>query len=110
MTPPSTPPSPPQNNRIAVLIFGLDCADKPLLVPLTTSLYVPGKLASSEHVLVDVGTGFYVEKSLKDATKFYNGKVEELGANLKDLEQIMQGKVNTVRVVESGEWALFPDR
>ena len=35
---------------------------KPLLVPLTTSLYVPGKLADPEHVIVDIGTGFYVEK------------------------------------------------
>lgn len=31
-------------------------------MPLTTSLYVPGKLASTQTVLVDVGTGFYVEK------------------------------------------------
>jgi hypothetical protein len=37
-------------------------ADKPILVPLTTSLYVPGTLADNENVIVDVGTGFYVEK------------------------------------------------
>jgi prefoldin subunit 5 len=36
--------------------------DKPILVPLTTSLYVPGTLADKENVIVDVGTGFYVEK------------------------------------------------
>ena len=36
----------------------------PMLVPLTTSLYVPGKLASREKVVIDVGTGFYVEKVL----------------------------------------------
>ena len=35
---------------------------KDILVPLTTSLYVPGKLASTDTVLVDVGTGFYIEK------------------------------------------------
>ena len=35
---------------------------KPLLVPLTTSLYVSGTLADAEKVIVDVGTGFYVEK------------------------------------------------
>ena len=35
---------------------------KPILVPLTTSLYVPGTLADTENVIVDVGTGFYVEK------------------------------------------------
>lgn len=34
----------------------------PILVPLTPSLYVPGLLGSTSTVLVDVGTGFYVEK------------------------------------------------
>lgn len=33
-----------------------------ILVPLTSSLYVKGKFADREKVLVDVGTGFYVEK------------------------------------------------
>jgi hypothetical protein len=41
---------------------GVYWADKPILVPLTTSLYVPGTLADNENVIVDVGTGFYVEK------------------------------------------------
>lgn len=75
-------------------------ADKPLLVPLTSSLYVPGKLADTEHVLVDVGTGFYVEKSTADAQTFYDGKIDELGKNIKDLENIVNGKANNLRVVE----------
>ena len=35
--------------------------------------------------------------------KFYNHKVEELGSNLKDLEAIVQGKSNNLRVVEEGK-------
>lgn len=35
---------------------------KTILVPLTNSLYVPGKLADLENVIVDVGTGYYVKK------------------------------------------------
>ncbi|KAE8453734.1 hypothetical protein EG329_009245 [Mollisiaceae sp. DMI_Dod_QoI] len=76
---------------------------KPILVPLTTSLYVPGTLADTQNVIVDVGTGFYVEKSTKDATKFYEAKVKELETNLKDLESIVQGKSNNLRVVEDGK-------
>ncbi|CAK4032343.1 probable prefoldin subunit 5 [Lecanosticta acicola] len=74
--------------------------DKPLLVPLTSSLYVPGTLADEKNVLVDVGTGFYVEKSTGDAEKFYNGKIEELGKNIKDLENIVNSKANNLRLVE----------
>jgi prefoldin alpha subunit len=31
-------------------------------VPLTSSLYVPGRLLDLENVLIDVGTGYYVQK------------------------------------------------
>jgi len=61
---------------------------------------VPGTLADPDNVIVDVGTGFYVEKTTKDATKFYEAKVEELGANLKGLEAIVQGKSKNLSVVE----------
>jgi prefoldin alpha subunit len=88
-------------------MYHVDCgrlifarSGKPILVPLTSSLYVPGKLADTEHVLVDVGTGFYVEKSTADAQTFYNGKIEELGKNIKDLENIVNGKAQNLRMVE----------
>jgi hypothetical protein len=35
---------------------------KPILIPLTSSLYVPGKLSDPENVLVDVGARYFVEK------------------------------------------------
>ncbi|ESZ89811.1 hypothetical protein SBOR_9807 [Sclerotinia borealis F-4128] len=79
---------------------GEKVGSQPILVPLTTSLYVPGELADTENVIVDVGTGFYVEKSTKDATKFYEAKVEEIGANLKNLEIIVNNKSGSLRVVE----------
>ncbi len=45
-----------------------------ILVPLTSSLYVKGRLADREHVLVDVGTGYYVEKvGWKKYTYLYLG-------------------------------------
>jgi prefoldin alpha subunit len=36
--------------------------EKPILVPLTSSLYVPGKIADIDTYMVDVGTGYFVEK------------------------------------------------
>jgi prefoldin alpha subunit len=36
-------------------------AGQEILVPLTQSLYVSGTVASTEHVLIDVGTNYYVE-------------------------------------------------
>lgn len=31
------------------------------MLPLTSSMYVSGTLASKESVLVDIGTGYYME-------------------------------------------------
>lgn len=41
-------------------------------------------------------------QSTKDAVKFYEAKVNELGNNLKDLEAIIGQKSNNLRVVEDG--------
>lgn len=72
-------------------------------MPLTNSLYVKGKLADPDRVIVDVGTGFYVEKDTKSAADFYEDKVKTLNSNIQDLEAILQGKSNNLRVVEEGE-------
>ncbi|KAJ5152085.1 hypothetical protein N7492_010380 [Penicillium capsulatum] len=71
-----------------------------ILVPLTSSLYVKGRLADREKVLVDVGTGFYVEKTPAKAAAFYDDKVKGLDSNLQELEKIVQGKSSQLRVVE----------
>lgn len=33
-----------------------------ILVPLSGSMYVPGKIADAENVIIDIGTGYYVQK------------------------------------------------
>lgn len=51
-------------------------------------------------MLIDIGTGFFVEKTVEDATDFYNRKVKDLQDSLKDLEGVINGKANNVRMVE----------
>lgn len=84
------------------LAKGLDAKNisRTILVPLTSSLYVPGKLKDTETVIVDVGTGFFVEKKVDEAKIFYEGKVKELQSNLSELEKIVTNKTETVRAVE----------
>ncbi|KAG5981936.1 hypothetical protein E4U43_006513 [Claviceps pusilla] len=77
-----------------------DASSNSVLVPLTNSLYVKGEISNGETVLVDVGTGFLIEKKLKAARDFYNDKSTALGNNLKELEAIVQRKQANVRAVE----------
>ncbi|KAI9476054.1 MAG: prefoldin, alpha subunit [Benjaminiella poitrasii] len=73
--------------------------DKTILVPLTSSLYVPGKLSNVQKVIVDVGTGYYVEKSVSDASKFYNDKVGYVKKNLGTLEKTITDKQSSLRAI-----------
>ncbi|KAL4976819.1 Prefoldin [Aspergillus desertorum] len=71
-----------------------------ILVPLTSSLYVKGRLADREKVLVDIGTGYYVEKTAAKAIEFYEQKVKELETNLTELEKLVQAKSSQQRLFE----------
>ncbi|KIO32426.1 hypothetical protein M407DRAFT_241477 [Tulasnella calospora MUT 4182] len=65
---------------------------KAILVPLTSSLYVPGKLKDPEHVIIDVGTGYYVKKSRDDARKHYQKKADFVKSNLEKLQETIEKK------------------
>ncbi|KAF8699574.1 Prefoldin subunit, partial [Rhizoctonia solani] len=64
-------------------------ASKTLLVPLTNSLYVPGKLINTENVIVDIGTGYYTRP---EATKYYQTKVDFITSNLGTLQTTIENK------------------
>ncbi|RDA90532.1 hypothetical protein CP533_4140 [Ophiocordyceps camponoti-saundersi (nom. inval.)] len=93
------------NGRLQFLT--LPAVSKSVLVPLTNSLYVRGELSNTETLLVDVGTGFLVEKKLKSAEQFYERKTQEINTNLQGLESIVQRKRNNVKAVEDGTHAVI---
>lgn len=46
-------------------------AGKQVMVPLTSAIYVPGRLKDVSKVLIDIGTGFYVEKTPAAAERHF---------------------------------------
>ncbi|GAA5981070.1 hypothetical protein JCM10908_003973 [Rhodotorula pacifica] len=66
--------------------------EKKVLIPLTSSLYVPGRIKDTENVLVDIGTGYFVEKETKQAKTLYNSKILALKSNLATLQQQIETK------------------
>ena len=63
-----------------------------ILVPLTSSLYVPGRLLTNKRVTIDVGTGYYVNRSTEDSIKHFEKKVIFLTKQLEKLQPILQNK------------------
>jgi prefoldin alpha subunit len=92
------------------LILLTFAADKTILVPLTNSLYVPGKLSNPDHVIVDVGTGYFVQKVYRTVSSFqshrpdsshqtraqalthYQNKVDYVRGNLETLQNTIEKK------------------
>eukprot|EP00529_Nitzschia_sp_RCC80_P036354 CAMPEP_0113453046 /NCGR_PEP_ID=MMETSP0014_2-20120614/7158_1 /TAXON_ID=2857 /ORGANISM="Nitzschia sp." /LENGTH=169 /DNA_ID=CAMNT_0000344433 /DNA_START=198 /DNA_END=707 /DNA_ORIENTATION=+ /assembly_acc=CAM_ASM_000159 len=88
-----------------------------VLVPLTESVYVPGKLKDPNKLLVEIGTGFYVEKTSKDTHAFLDRKLKLVDANsanitkavegtrqnIEALNTVMQGKLLEIRARQEGQ-------
>jgi prefoldin alpha subunit len=67
---------------------------KDLLVPVTGSMFVRGEVEDCQNVLIDIGTGYYVEKSLEDALDYFKRKVEFLSTQIEKVQQVGREKSN----------------
>jgi len=60
---------------------------KALFVPLTSSLYVPGTMCNVKTVLVDIGTGYFVEKNIPAANDYLSRRVKDLNGKIDLLQK-----------------------
>lgn len=65
---------------------------KELMVPMTSSMYVPGILDDSSTVLVDIGTGYFAEKSVEEGKKYFRRKIEFVGKQLEKIHPALLEK------------------
>ncbi|KAG2316757.1 hypothetical protein Bca52824_019879 [Brassica carinata] len=63
---------------------------KKMLVPLTASLYVPGTLDEADKVLVDIGTGYFIEKTMEDGKDYCQRKINLLKSNYEQLFELQE--------------------
>lgn len=62
--------------------------DGRLLVPLNSSLYVPGRTLQPSKVIVELGTGYYCEKSAPEARELIDRKVALLNKSIETIESV----------------------
>jgi prefoldin alpha subunit len=56
-----------------------------LLVPLSRSLYVLGRVINPERCLIDIGTGYHVERKLADAAEFFDRRLKHVRGSMQQL-------------------------
>eukprot|EP01126_Amoeba_proteus_P021019 TRINITY_DN2132_c0_g1_i19.p1 TRINITY_DN2132_c0_g1~~TRINITY_DN2132_c0_g1_i19.p1 ORF type:complete len:169 (+),score=44.24 TRINITY_DN2132_c0_g1_i19:77-583(+) len=65
---------------------------KQLFVPITSSLYVRGRLSQVDTVLVDIGTGYFVQKTGQEAKEYTHRKVKELDERSGQIQKALETK------------------
>ncbi|SMN22012.1 similar to Saccharomyces cerevisiae YML094W GIM5 Subunit of the heterohexameric cochaperone prefoldin complex which binds specifically to cytosolic chaperonin and transfers target proteins to it [Maudiozyma saulgeensis] len=72
-----------------------------LLIPASSSLYISGHIKDNTKFMVDIGTGYYVEKDSKDAIAFYEKKIEKLNNESTQIQNIIKDKSQSSLAIES---------
>lgn len=63
--------------------------DQELLVPLTSSMYIPGTLNDITTVMVDCGTGYYIKKPVEEADVYIQKKIQMVQANMDKIQMTL---------------------
>ncbi|EDO15275.1 hypothetical protein Kpol_455p6 [Vanderwaltozyma polyspora DSM 70294] len=75
--------------------------DQKILIPASSSLYIPGKIVDNQKFMVDIGTGYYVEKSAEEAIAFYTKKIEKLNGESGQIQAIIKEKTQSSLAIET---------
>ncbi len=70
-----------------------------ILVPLTASLYVPGTIVEADKVLVDIGTGYFVEKTRPDAVELLDRKIALIQQNAESYQDMARTKQQNLQAI-----------
>ena len=62
------------------------------MVPLTSSLYVPGVMEDNTNVLLEVGAGYFIEKNTVGASEYCDRKIKGLTDSSTKVGQLIGAK------------------
>ena len=65
------------------------------MIPASASLCIPGKIKDNRKFMVDVGTGYYVEKDADEAISFYQKKIDKLNNESGQIQIIIKEKTQS---------------
>jgi prefoldin alpha subunit len=62
-------------------------------------MYVPGTMKNSNRVIVDVGTGYYVEKTIPEANDFFQRRMDHVAEQLNKIQPALSDKQKLLEAV-----------
>lgn len=70
-----------------------------MLIPLTSSVYVPGQINDAESFMIEIGTGYYVERTPDKAKEFCQRKMEMIKENMDKIGSAINSRRATLEVI-----------
>ncbi|XP_074598898.1 prefoldin 5 [Brevipalpus obovatus] len=64
-----------------------------ILVPLTASMYINGSITNNDKFLIDIGTGYYIERNREGTVDYFKRKVAFLNQEIEKCVKITQQKI-----------------
>jgi prefoldin alpha subunit len=88
-----------QASQRAVLELGPAVDGKQVLVPLTESVYVPGRIKDPNRLLIELGTGYYVEMNGKDTLAYLDRKMRLVEVNSENITTVIHGTRRNIEAI-----------
>ncbi len=76
-----------------------DMKDKEILVPITSSLYIPGRSGDISNIMVEIGANYFVGTKIEKAEKFCDRKIEIIKKNIEKIDELIKTKNNHMNVI-----------
>jgi prefoldin alpha subunit len=73
--------------------------DKEILVPMTSSLYIPGKCSDVKKVTIEIGGNFLVETTIDKADKYCDRKLEAVKQSMNKIDEIIKNKSDQLNAI-----------
>ena len=71
------------------------------MIPVTNSLFFKGFIENSPTVLVDIGTGYWMEKSHTEAIDYYKSKIEFISQQLMKINELLVEKTSNLNAISA---------
>eukprot|EP01084_Bolivina_argentea_P193650 332212_1 len=88
------------NSKVILNSYTESNNNKETLIPLTDSLYVPGYL-HTDKVLVDLGVGYFAERTPKQGQEYFDRKVKFVQSKIDQLTKKMNEAQNSKEQIEN---------
>lgn len=76
-----------------------DWTKKEMLVPLTGSMYVKGVINNIDKFVIDIGTGYYVEKDITTSKDYFKRKVDYVQEQMDKIDTLGRQKSKVLNAV-----------